>query len=185
MAARHFYAFQKEMVGQISENPVIIFQNNTVTVTTPVFLQDKIELAVSVIPILLSFFSWPWLIFGLLLLPVWLIYFYSQFIGVGSLEIDFLTEMVTIKNKYAFLNWRRKILRVKTIFAFSEIIEIGYKHGPFLDRLGRGIKRRSLLFFETDSDWEIYASQFKNEEEAEIFVNALRKFVLGKEEIIA
>ncbi len=185
MTARQFSAFQEEMKGQFSDNPTIIFEFYTATIITRAFLRDKIELAFSSLPLLLLVFGWPGIIFIGLFLPVWLIYFYSQFIGVGTLTIDFITKTVTIKNKFAFLNWRRRILKVKSEFAFSEIIEIGHKHGPFLDRLGRGIKRRSLLFFETDSDWEIFASQFSNEEKAENIVNALRKFLLNKEEIIA
>ena len=185
MTALQFSAFKEEMNGQFSYNPAIIFEFYTATIITRSLLEDKIVLAVLAIPFFLSFFDWPWLIISALILPVWLIYFYSRFISMGKLTIDFISKTVTIKNEYDLLNWGRRIFKVKTEFAFSDIIEIGHKHGPFLDRLGRGIIRRSLLFFETDSDWEVFASQFSSEEKAENVVNTLRKFMLNKEEIIA
>jgi hypothetical protein len=185
MAVHHFDAFQKEMAGQSPKNPAISFQANTVTVITRSFFPNVLAILLLLFLIGLSIINWVWLIGLILILPVCLVNFYSQFIGIGILEIDFFMETVRIRNSYTFLNWMRKIFRVQSEFSFSSIIYIGHKHGPFLDRIGRSVSERSLLFFETDSDWEIFAGQFENEEEAERFVQLLRKFLPYKEEIKA
>lgn len=181
MTAQQFSEFQEEIQEPSFGNPEIIFEFLTAIIISKPLLKDKIELGISSLIFILLFYGWAGIIFFAILLPVCLISFYSQFIGMNTLRIDFISQTVSVKNKFLLLEWRRKLLRMKTEFAFSDIIEIGHKHGPFRDRLGRGIKRRSLIYFETDSDWEIFAAQFSNEEEAESFVQTLRKFIPAKE----